>query len=156
MKYLLPHQFKKIGAVIAPFGFAIWICMQFGFITKLLIFLFGESSATLSNSPYHVVNVCVAILSFFSFLAGIYFVTFSKEKVEDEMVQRTRLDSFQFAALAQIIFIIICFLFMLIFKEPGEGGLMLFFIATIFLFWLCFIGRFNYILHIQILRLRKA
>ena len=107
MKYLLPHRFKKIGAIVAPIGFALWICMQFGFVTKVLIFLFGESPATQSNSPYHIVNVCVAILSFFSFLAGIYFVTFSKEKVEDEMVQRTRLDSFQFAALAQIIFIII-------------------------------------------------
>ena len=156
MKYLLPYRFKKIGAIIAPIGFVLWICMQFGFISKVLIFLFGESSAPQSNSPYHIVNVCVAIVAFFSFLAGIYFVTFSKEKVEDEMVQRTRLDSFQFAALAQIIFIIISFLFMLLVKEPGEGGLMLFFITTIFLFWLCFIGRFNYILHIKIIRLSKA
>ena len=156
MRYLLPHRFKKIGALIAPIGFAVWICMQFGYVTKVLFFLFGESSATQNNSSYHLVNVCFAILSFFFFLAGIYFVTFSKEKVEDEMVQRTRLDSFQFAALAQIIFIIISFLFMLIFKEPGEGGLMLFFIITIFLFWLCFIGRFNFILHIKIIRLSKS
>ena len=156
MKYLLPHRFKKIGAIIAPVGFAIWISMQFGFVIKILTFLFGESSATQINSPYHVVNVCVAFLSFSSFLSGIYFVTFSKEKVEDEMVQRTRLDSFQFAALAQIIFIIISFLFMLLFKEPGEGGLMLFFITAIFLFWLCFIGRFNYILHFKIVRLSNS
>ena len=155
MKYLLPHRFKKIGAIIAPIGFALWICMQFGYVTKVLIFLYGESSET-QNSSYHIVNVCVAILSFFSFLIGIYFVTFSKEKLEDEMVQRTRLDSFQFAALAQIIFIIISFLFMLLFKEPGEGGLMLFFITAIFLFWLCFIGRFNFILHIKIIRLSKS
>jgi hypothetical protein len=156
MKYLLPHRFKKIGAIIAPIGFTLWLSMQFGFVTKVLIILFGEDSATQGNSPYHNVNVCVAILSFFSFLAGIYFVTFSKEKVEDEMVQRTRLDSFQFAALAQIIFIIFSFLCMLLFREPGEGGLMLFFITTIFLFWLSFIGRFNYILHIKLIRLSKV
>ena len=156
MKYLLPHRFKRIGAIIAPLGFALWICMQLGFVTQVFIFLFGESSRTQSSNPYHIANVLIAILSFFSFLAGIYFVTFSKEKVEDEMVQRTRLDSFQFAALAQIIFIIFSFLFMLLFKEPGEGGLMLFFIITIFLFWLCFIGRFNYILHIKIVRLSKS
>ena len=156
MKYLLPHRFKKIGAIIAPIGFTLWICMQFGYVTKVLIFLFGESSAAQNNSTYHIMNVCVAILSFFSFLAGMYFVTFSKENVEDEMVQRTRLDSFQFAALAQIIFIIISFLFMLLFKEPGEGELMLFLITTIFLFWLCFIGRFNFILHIKIIRLGKS
>ena len=155
MKYLLPHHFKKIGAIIAPIGFTLWLCMQFGYVTKLLIFIFGESSINQNNSYYHTVNVSVAILSFFCFLAGIYFVTFSKEEVEDEMVQRTRLDSFQFAALAQIIFIITSFLFMFLFKEPGEGGLMLFFITTIFLFWLCFIGRFNYILHIKIIRLSK-
>ena len=156
MKYLLPHRFKKIGAIIAPIGFTLWICMQFGYVIKVLIFLFGESSAAQNNSTYHIMNVCVAILSFFSFLVGMYFVTFSKENVEDEMVQRTRLDSFQFAALAQIIFIIISFLFMLLFKEPGEGELMLFLITTIFLFWLCFIGRFNFILHIKIIRLGKS
>ena len=156
MKYLLPHGFKKIGAIIAPIGFALWICMQFGYVTKVLILLFGERSIIQNNSFYHIVNVCVAFLSFLSFLAGIYFVTFSKEKIEDEMVQRVRLDSFQFAALAQIIFIIISFLFMLLFKEPGEGGLMLFFVATIFLFWLSFIGRFNFILHIKIIRLSRS
>jgi cytochrome bd-type quinol oxidase subunit 2 len=156
MKYLLPHRFKKIGAIIAPVGFALWICMQFGYVTQILTFLFGESSGSQSTAYYHIANICIAIISFFSFLAGIYFVTFSKEKVEDEMVQRTRLDSFQFAALAQIIFIITGFLFMLFFEEPVEGGLMLFFITIIFLFWACFICRFNYIMHIKILRLSKA
>lgn len=156
MKYLLPHRFKKIGAIIAPVGFAIWICMQFGYVTQVFIFLFGESSGSQGNTSYNIANVCIAIISFFSFLAGIYLVTFSKEKIEDEMVQKTRLDSFQFAALAQIIFIIIGFLLMLFLKEPGEGGLMLFFITIIFLFWLCFIGRFNYIMHIKIIRLSKA
>jgi hypothetical protein len=151
MKYLFPHPFKKIGAIIAPVGFAIWICMQFGYVTRVLTFLFGES-----NTSYHIANVCIAIISFLSFLAGIYFVTFSREKIEDEMVQRTRLDSFQFAALAQIIFIITGFLFIIFFKEPGEGGLMLFFITIIFLFWFCFICRFNYIMHIKINRLNKA
>ena len=130
--------------------------MQLGYVTKGLTFLFGETSPTQSISHYNIINVSIAILSFFAFLAGIYFVTFSKEKVEDEMVQRTRLDSFQFAALAQIIFIIISFLFMLLFKEPGEGGLMLFFITTILFFWVCFIARFNYILHVKIIRLSKS
>ena len=156
MKYLLPHRFKKIGAIIAPVGFAIWICMQFGYVTQVLAFLFVDSSGTQSNTSYHIANAWIAIISFFSFLTGIYFVTFSKEKVEDEMVQRTRLDSFQFAALAQIIFIIFGFCYMLFFKEPREGGLMLFFITIILLFWLCFIGRFNYVMHIKIIRLNKG
>lgn len=149
MKFLLPHRFKKIGAIIAPTGFILWVCMQRGLVTSALSFFLGETGAA-QGSPFHIVNVIVASISFFSFLSGIYFVTFSKEKVEDEMVQRTRLDSFQFAALVQLVFIIIGFLAMIIFQEPNEGGLMLFFISVIFLFWLSFIGRFNYVLHVEI------
>ena len=150
MNFLLPNRFKKVGAIIAPMGFLIWLCMQRGLVTRVLFFVFGESTGGQNSPPYHLANILIAIISFFAFLGGIYFVTFSKEKIEDEMVQRTRLDSFQFAALVQIVFIIIGFLAMIFFKEPGEGGLMLFFISVIFLFWLCFIGRFNYILHIKI------
>lgn len=150
MKYLLPHGFKKAGAIMALLGFALWICMQWGFVTKVLVVVFGEVSQLQYSSAFHLTNVIIAIIAFLSFLAGVYFVSFSKEKVEDEMVQRTRLDSFQFAALVQIIFIIFGFVSMLLFKERGEGGLMLFLIAIIFLFWLCFIARFNYILHIRI------
>jgi len=150
MTFLLPHRFKKIGAIIAPVGFALWVLMQLGFVTQVLHFFFGESES--NQVVYHIVKVCAAVISFFSFLAGIYFVTFSKEKIEDEMVQRTRLDSFQFAALTQIIFIIIGFFSMLVVEEPSQGGLMLFFISIIFLFWISFICRFNYVLHIKIIR----
>lgn len=121
--------------------------MQLGYVTKVLVSIFGEPKIP---SPYHVVNITVAIISFFSFLAGVYFVTFSKEKIEDEMVQRTRLDSFQFAALMQIISIICGFLFVLFAGDPGESGMMLFFILLVFLFWVFFIGRFNYILHVKL------
>jgi hypothetical protein len=150
MKFLLPHRYKKIGAVIAPTGLTLWLAMQLGYITKALNYIFGEPENLSIASTYHLIKVVIAIISFFSFLGGVYFVTFSREKVEDEMVQRTRLDSFQFAALIQIIVIIAGFVFMLLAGEPGEGGFMLFFIGLIFLFWLSFIGRFNYILHIRL------
>ena len=150
MKYLLPHRFKRVGAVIAPMGFLLWLFMQKGLFNQWFSFVFGEGEGAIGTSPYHVANVVIAIISFFSFLGGIYFVTFSKEKVEDEMVQRTRLDSFQFAAFTQLVAIIIGFLSMFIIGEPREGGLMLFFISLIFLFWLSFIGRFNYVLHVEI------
>ena len=156
MKYLLPHKFKKIGAITAPLGFAVWIAMQWGYVTKAIHFFFDGKAVSAGNAFYQNINTAVAIISFFSFLAGAYFLTFSKEKIEDEMVQRTRLDSFQFAALTQIIFIIVGFSTMLLYKDPTEGGLMLFLIAIILLFWLCFIGRFNYILHFKIERTNKA
>lgn len=150
MNYLLPHRCKKMGAIMAPIGLLLWLCMQTGVVTRVLVFVFGNAAEGQYSNPYHFANVTIAILSFFSFLSGIYFVTFSREKIEDEMVQRTRLDSFQFAALIQIIAIILGFLAMLIFRDPGESGLLLFFIGILFIFWLSFIGRFNYILHIKI------
>lgn len=145
MKLLLPNKFKKYGFFMASLGLVTWLAMQFGIVKNLLLFLLGESTPAI-----HSISVSVAIISFFSFLSGMYFLVFSKEKVEDEMIQTTRLESFQFAALVQIICIIIGFLSILIFKEPGEGGLMLFFIALLFIFWLSFIGRFNYMTHIRI------
>jgi len=150
MKFLLPHRYKKVGTIIAPLGFFLWLCMQLGIINLLLSFQFGKIEYKQGVSNYHLVNVIIAILSFFSFLIGIYFVSFSKEKLEDEMVERTRIESFQFAALVQLISIIFSFLSMLIFDEPDKESIMLFFIGIVFLFWLCFIGRFNYILHIKL------
>src|SRR5688572_5523848 len=146
MKFLLPHRFKKIGVIMAPLGFTLWLAMQLGYITKLLTYIFGETE---TSASYHIANVIIAIISFFSFLGGLYFVSFSKEKIEDEMVQKTRLDSFQFAALVQIIFSIAGFIFILFAGDPDEGGLMLFFISMIILFWISFLGRFNYVLHIK-------
>lgn len=145
MKLLLPNKFKRYGLMMALTGLTMWLTMQFGILKNLLLFLLSES-----NPAIHSISVALAILSFFTFLAGMYFLVFSKEKVEDEMIQKTRLDSFQFAALVQIICIILGFLSILIFKEPGEGGMMLFFIGLLFIFWLSFIGRFNYIIHIRI------
>ena len=149
MKFLLPHRYKKIGAVIAPLGFCLWLVMQLGYIKSLLISIFGQIDGSYEWSAYHIVNIAVAVLGFFSFLIGLYFVSFSKEKVEDEMVQKTRLDSFQFAAFLQIIATIAGFIFMMFSGDPDESGMMLFFIVIIFLFWLSFIGRFNYILHVK-------
>jgi uncharacterized membrane protein len=124
--------------------------MQKGIISRALIYFIGEPDTGVTSSPYHSVNVLIAIVSFFSFLGGLYFVSFSKEKIEDEMVQRTRLDSFQFAALIQLIFTIAGFLFIAFIGDPSEGGWMLFFTAIILLFWLSFISRFNYILHVKL------
>jgi hypothetical protein len=149
MKFLLPHRYKKVGAILAPLGFCLWLVMQLGYINRMLNSVFGQLNGSYEWSAHHFVNIVAAVVGFFAFLAGLYFVTFSKEKVEDEMVQKTRLDSFQFAAFLQIIVVVAGFLFMLFAGEPGESGMMLFFIVLVFLFWLSFIGRFNYVLHVK-------
>jgi hypothetical protein len=147
MKFLLPHRFKRIGAIMAPVGLLGWLLMQMGWIKKMLVLLFDLSADQLLTRN---LNTLVAAVSFFSFLAGIYMVSFSREKIEDEMVLRTRLESFQFAAVMQLLAVILGFAFMAVYKEPREGGMMLFFISLVGLFWLSFIGRFNYILHLKL------
>jgi len=152
MKYLLPHRFKKIGAIVAPLGFAIWVGMQWGYLTQALIAIFGEAGEPF----FRTINIVVAVISFFSFVAGFYFVTFSKEKVEDELVQKTRLESFQFAAFVQLILTLIGFLMMLFLGEPEEAGMMLFFTLLLLVFWLCFTIRFNYLMHVVLNRGSRA
>ncbi len=146
---LLPYRYKKIGSIIAPLGFVFWLLMQRGIITDWLVRIFGKQGGKMAGN-YHIPNVLIAVISFFSFLAGMYLLAFSKEKIEDEMVQRIRLESFQFAALAQIICLAFGFLLIGILGDPDEGGLMMFFVFMIFLFWLCFIARFNYMLYIKL------
>lgn len=135
MKYLLPHSFKKIGIILSPIGLIVWSVLQLNGIQ------FG-----LSN---HSIEIALLIISFFSFLGGIYFITFSKEKIEDEMIQKIRLDSLLFAALVQLLFLLAGFLLLLFVHEPKDAGLMTFFILLLFLFWTSFIVRFNYIIHFK-------
>ncbi|CAM1371521.1 hypothetical protein [Tenacibaculum xiamenense] len=137
---LLPHRFKKIGLCISPIGFLLWIFMQRGQLEAFANYI-GLTNPKALNTP-------IAIIGFFSFLFGIYASTFSKERIEDEMIQSIRLESFQFAALTQIIFIILGFIGIGI-KNPSEVGLMLFFIVIIFIFWLTYLVRFNYVLHFK-------
>jgi len=145
---LLPNRFKKIGLIIMPLGFFIWIAMQLGWITKISEFIGFTNSKPL--------NTTVAVLGFFSFLFGIYALAFSKEKIEDEMIKNTRLESFQFSAFLQIIFITVSFIWIAFMeKPPKDAGLMLFFILAIFLFWIIYIIRFNYIIHIKVYKYEK-
>ncbi len=149
MKYLLPYKYRKFGAFSAPIGFALWLCMQFGLVTKLLTFLFGQKLNVQNLGWYHYANVFVAVIGFFGFLFGLYFLIFSKEKVEDEMIQKTRLESFLFAAFLQLVYIILGFVIMIIYKEPHDNGLMVFFVIAIFLFWISFICKFHFALKIK-------
>ena len=145
---LLPNRFKKIGLFIAPTGFFIWIAMQIGWVTEISQFI-GLSNPKLLNMSF-------AILGFFSFLFGTYALAFSKEKIEDEMIKNIRLESFQFAALLQIVFLIIGLIWIGFMKSPPKDvGLMLFFIIAIFIFWIIYIIRFNYIVHVGIYKYEK-
>ena len=131
--FLLPNRFKKIGIILFPIGFIIWIITQLGLFNTDL---------------NHTMKVITLTLSFFSFLFGLYFISFSKEPIEDEYINSVRLKSFQISSITQMVFFLISFIIMFLFNlEPyGDGGLSIFFLSSIILFWIMYIMIFNYTL----------
>lgn len=116
----------------------------------------AELSQFLGFSSPKLLNVGSAILGFFAFLFGTYALAFSKERIEDEMIKNVRLKSFQFAAFLQILFLIIGFFWIGFMKNPPrDADLMLFFILAIFMFWIIYIIRFNYVIHIGVYKYEK-
>jgi len=128
---LLPNRFKKIGLVLLSLGLLVWILTQ-----KELIFTDLDKTK----------KVITLTMSFFCFLFGLYFFTFSKEPIEDEYINSIRLKSFQISSLIQMVFFIFSFILMFLFKnEPnGDEGLSTFLLSSIILYWLVYIVSFNY------------
>jgi amino acid permease len=128
---LLPNRFKKIGLVLLSLGLLVWILTQ-----KELIFTELDKTN----------KVITLTMSFFCFLFGLYFFTFSKEPIEDEYINQIRLKSFQISSLIQMVFFIFSFILMFLFKnEPnGDEGLSTFLLSSIILYWLVYIVSFNY------------
>jgi hypothetical protein len=137
MTILLPHQFKVIGSIISPLGLATWLAGQLGYLTIFLT----------SWPDSRTLRVGILGSAILAFLFGLFFVAFSKEKTEDEMVQSIRLDSFLFAAFMQIMAILGFFLLAVLLGEPPRSLMELFVVGVILLFWLSYIVRFNYTLH---------
>jgi hypothetical protein len=133
ISFLLHNRFKKIGYFLFPIGLIIWISIQQGLFKSEL---------------NHSIKVLTLTLSFFSFLFGLYFISFSKETIEDEYINSVRLKSFQISSISQMLFFLISFIIMYLFNiEPsGDGGLSIFFISSIILFWVLYIMIFNYTL----------
>jgi hypothetical protein len=131
--FLLPNRFKKIGYLLFPIGLIIWISIQQGLFNKDL---------------NHSLKVITLTLSFFSFIFGLYFTTFSKEPIEDEYINSVRLKSFQISSITQMVFFLISFIIMFLFNlEPnGDGGLSIYLLSSILIFWIMYMVMFNYTL----------
>lgn len=148
MLKLLPNRFKKIGFIISPTGFFLWVAMQLGWISEI-----SESIGLSDATP---LNISVAVIGLLSFLFGIYAIAFSKEKVEDEMIKNIRLESFRIAALVQIILITTGLIIVGIMKNPPkDAGMMLFFMLALLIFWIIYIIRFNFIIHFRVYKYDK-
>jgi hypothetical protein len=139
-KFLLHYKFKYWGAFMFPLGFLGWYAGQMSNVYPWLSFL---------NFGFPYIQIFL-IICFFSCLFGLLFLIFSKEKIEDEYVQKLRLESFQVAALLQIIYVVYSFIKFAFLTEKDvrdEKEYMVFmFLRVLLVFWLAYITRFNFIL----------
>ena len=131
--FLLPNRFKKIGIILFPIGFIIWIITQRGLFNTDL---------------NHTMKVFTLTISFLSSLFGLYFIIFSKEPIEDEYINSVRLKSFQISSITQMVFFLISFtlMFTLNIEPNGDAGLSTFLLCSIIIYWLIYIVFFNFIL----------
>jgi len=97
---LLPNYFKKIGIFLIPFGIIVWCLTQLGYFSNIL----SDQNGNIGS-----LHSAILIISFFSFLIGLYFLVFVKEKQEDEFIANIRLLSFQRASFLQFIYFLLPF-----------------------------------------------
>jgi hypothetical protein len=87
--YLLPHNFQKIGWGLFIIAFSLLLASNY-VLDSLKVF-------NKSN------NYLPGIIMYIFILFSMYFIAFSKEKVEDELIQSVRYSSIVFAVLTGFI-----------------------------------------------------
>jgi Na+/H+-dicarboxylate symporter len=137
-RLLLPNYYKRIGLYLVPAGFLMWCITQMGAFNEVLI-----------TNPHGISWRFVTVLSvsFFSFLFGLYFLAFSREKKEDEYIRDLRLQSFQLSGMVQLALTILSFVGMFVFVDNPDDFLIGLLTFAMLLFWIFYILHFNYTLY---------
>lgn len=130
---------------MAPIGLIGWLIIQLSDLPLSIRYLLIDAELPMMVRP---IIFTIASISLISFLLGVLFICFSEEKYEDERIKKIRVESFQIAALSQLFFIFLMFLSIIILGSPNEGLLMLLFIISLLIFWIVFIFRFSYKIHV--------
>jgi len=146
-KLLFPNQFKRIGwVVLIPSTILGILILFFNLKFKFLDLrtftfynkeIFADSATILGFVRVNFTVTLIGIL----FLLGAIFVAFSKEKIEDEFIAKTRMESLLWAVYVNYAILILCFLFIFGFEFLD---VMIFNMFTILII---FISRYYYILN---------
>lgn len=132
-KYLLPHVYKKIG----------WFITIPLLLIGILLFPLGEkltflrSPTWLDTFPGQYTDEVIAA----GLIIGMLLIAFSREKNEDEYINKIRLESLQISVLINYLLLIIC---ILVVYDVEFLAVMTYNMFTILLL---FIIRFNFILY---------
>ncbi len=152
-KFLFPNRFKRIGWMLlvpsAILGIAnIYFDFKLKFLDlKVLEIYWGGGMnfppfqhSRLPSIGFVKNNITDEICGIL-FIIGALFVAFSKEKLEDEFIAETRLESLVWATYINYAILILCFLFIY------DMEFMNVMILNMFSILIFFIIRFNYILY---------
>ena len=143
---LLPNRFKIIGwyILVPAFILGMFICItdyQAAWLNTKVFAVVNE--AIFDKSQYfsivetNITNTLVGVL----FIVGAIFVSFSKEKTEDEYISNLRLKSLQWSLLVNHLLLLFAFIFIY-----GTTFISIM-VYNMFTMVLIFIIRFNYILY---------
>lgn len=143
-KILLPHRFQKIGWILfLPFAVLLFATNYASFELDWLTMGYHETSgglADLFDPEKENFTLEFALIGVF---VSLFFIAFSKEKVEDEFIQTLRLDSLLVACYTNTFILIIG---TMVFYGFGYLEFMGYNMFTI---QLIFIGRFRWVLKRQ-------
>ena len=138
-KILIPHHFQKFGWIfILPFALLLFASNYFEFSFSFLKLPIRERSL-FEDSVENFTNEFALIGVFVS----LFLIAFSREKEEDEFIQKLRLDSLLVACYANTFILIIGTLLFYGF------GYLEFMGYNMFTIQLIFIARFRWVLHKQ-------
>lgn len=143
-KILLPHRFQKIGWLISiPFAVLLFAANYLGFELSWLNVQFDSSESSLSNFFDPDKKNFTLEFALIGVFVSLFLIAFSKEKDEDEYIQKLRLDSLLMAFYANTFILIIGTMLFYGF------GYLEFMGYNMFTIQLIFIGRFRWVLHKQ-------
>jgi len=143
---LLPHRYKKIGWIILIPATIMGIILSMGdfeseWLTAKVFVMFSDEilagKKSFSFITTNITNTLVGSL----FLVGALLTAFSREKQEDEYIEKQRLSSLLWAVWVNYLLLLIAFIFIY--------GMAFFqvMIYNMFTVLIIFIARFNFILY---------
>jgi hypothetical protein len=142
--YLFPHSFKKISGILLLMTILIHIILAILNKDENVIELQMKVFAIIYGGPKYFGlienNILDEILMTFYIVNGLIFA-FSKEKVEDEMVSKIRLESLVWATYVNYAILLFCIIFIYSFSFLD---VMIYNMFTLLLF---FIIRFHWMLY---------
>jgi len=110
--FLFPHRYRLIGWLVFVPALALGLAHLYGGVE--LAFLTVQLNS--GHWPTALENNLTDEVTALGVIAGLMLIGFSKEKVEDEMVSRLRLDALQWSVYVNYLVLSLCILFVY-----GEG-----------------------------------